>query len=145
MQAVNHLRKCMLIAKGIEEDGSVRASLARHGALDLVAGQISYKCVFWVPLPPGHRKRTRDDSRRSVVPDVRDFELLAIREGVIEEVVMNAPFPADTPDELRDRMMVAAWENLTRHRLGLHVANTERPIITPGELPAREFQRRSLA
>lgn len=134
----------MLIAKGIEEDVTVRASLAKHGALGLVLGQISYKCVFWVPLPPGHPKRTRDASRKSVVPDVRDFELEAIRDGVVEEVVMNAPFKSDIADDLRDRMMVEAWENLTRHRLRQHVPHTGGVIITPGELPKREFERRSL-
>lgn len=139
----------MLVRKGIEEEASVQKTLASAGLQGLTARQISYKCVFWIPLPPGHRKRTKDVARGSVVPDVLPHELAALRDGVIEEVVMNAPFPDDTPDAHRDMMMNKAWDNLYRHRwkqVGLVPpdAGAQAPIILGSELTAREFERRSI-
>jgi hypothetical protein len=139
----------MLVRKGLEEEASVQTALASNGLQHLTAKQISYKCVFWIPLPLDHRKRTKDLTRGSIVPDVLPFELAALRDGVIEEVVMNAPFPDDTPDAQRDMMMTAAWERLYRHRWGQvglvpPEPGIKAPTIIGAELEQREQQRRSI-
>lgn len=140
-----HLRKVIIVAKGIYESPEVMDGLARHGAEHLVANKVTYKVVFWVPLPPGHPKRKRDLARGTVVPDAIAHEIAALRDGAIEEVVLNVDLPADTPDVFRDRIMREAWERLARHRMGAVPVVAADPIIVSGEVAAREFKRRSLS
>jgi hypothetical protein len=140
-----HLRKVMIVRDPLGEQKSVKNALAPFGSSSPLHGKVSWRVAFWVPLPPGHAKRTRNVNRRSIVPDVRDFELDAIRDGAIEEVVLEVDLAADTPDHFRERIMLEAWERLAKHRLGgVSPVRPEAPVIVSGEIAAREFERRKL-
>lgn len=137
-----HLRKVMLIGAGMGELAA--AQLSGLGSRSPMHGHVSDRLVFWIPLPPGHPKRTRDDARKSVVPDVRDFELRALRDGAIEEVVMENRIPLDLPEELRSRAAIEAWERLTKSRMGVLPTRGAAPLIATPEAAAREQRRRAI-
>lgn len=135
----------MIVRDPLGEQASVKAALAPLGSRSPLHGKVSWRVAFWVPLPPGHRKRTRDPRRKSVVPDAQPFELEALRDGVIEEVVMDVDLPADTPERFRDRILSEGWERLARHRLGApSPVRPHAPVIVSGEMAKREFERRAI-
>jgi hypothetical protein len=151
--ALNQFRKVMILRDPLYEQKSVLLSLAPLGSSSPVHGKVAWRLAFWIPLPPGHKKRTKDEARKSAVPDASPAELQAIRDGVLQEIHMEVDLPADTPEHFRDRLFMQAWENLALHRAGIPMAIIkardpachDRPILVSGEMAAREFDRRSLS
>jgi hypothetical protein len=147
------LRDIIMIDVGMGEQPEGVAALARLGSRSPLHGMDSYRVAFWVPLPPGHPKATRDVTRSSVVPDVSPLELQAIRDGAVEEVVLEWSCEKAAPQEWRARAMKAAWWNLARHRAGGKTTRqAAAPVIAlpngsprgPEQLAARDYENRKL-
>jgi hypothetical protein len=71
--------------------------------------------VFWIPI--AKRYRVRDDNRTTLVPDVRDFELAALRSGELEEVVQYHEFPHVVNAAKLKELMMPIWDRLTLESL----------------------------
>lgn len=144
MSAALHLRKVMIVRDPMGDQASVLNALAPLGSRSPLHGKVSWRVAFWVPLPPGHKKRTRDPARRSIVPDVQGFELEAIRDGAIEEVVLEVDLAADTPEHFRDRILLEGWDRLVKSRMGVVPVKAGKPLIVSPDIAAREQRRRAI-
>lgn len=140
-------RDIIMIAVGMGEQPEARRALEPLGEHSPLHGFDSYRVAFWVPLPPNRlpklAKRKRDDSRSSVVPDATDSELRAIRDGVIEEIVLEWQCEKVAPEEWRIRAMKQAWARLAKDRAGVS-REASVPVLVSPQIEARDFANRRL-
>jgi hypothetical protein len=135
------------------EQPSAAPALAALGTRSPLFGKVTYRVAFWVPLPPDKLPKLatakRDPSRTSIVQDVQPNELAAIRDGVIEEIVLEVTLPLAPPvgathEEARDRTMIEGWSRLARHRLGFAPKKPTAPLMASDAVRARDFKNRRL-
>jgi len=138
---VSKLRRVMTIGIGMVDQPGCQDPLKRAG-LGTEERLAHYRCIFWVPRRPG--TWVRNDTRKSVVPDAWPHELEALRDGAIEEVELEVGFPHDLPEELRDKALVQAWENLAKSRLGYVPGGLVLPELVSEVVAEKDFKRRTL-
>ena len=137
-------RDIIRISVGMGEQPEGRRALEPLGKRSPLHGVDSYRVVFWIPPRPGSDASKRDENRVSAAPDATSFELQRIRDGVIEEVVLEWGCKKEAPEEWRIRACKQAWWNLARSRVG-HVVRE--PVVAPLSSPAieaRDFENRRL-
>lgn len=146
-------RDIIIVDKGMGEQPGGVAALSRLGSRSPLAGKVTYRVAFWVPLPPDKLPKLatvkRDPARASIVQDVQPNELAAIRDGAIEEIVLEVTLPLEPPvgathEEARDRTMIEGWNRLARHRLGFTPKKPRAPGIASESVLARDFENRRL-
>lgn len=140
-------RDIIMIAVGMGEQPEGKVALAGLGSLSPMHGMDSYRVAFWIPLPPHKLPKfaefKRDVTRASIVPDVLPNELQAIRDGVIEEVVLEWSCEKAAPQDWRIKAMKAAWGNLARDRNGgVMPRPASAPLLRSQQIEARDFENR---
>lgn len=76
---------------------------------------IKMRVVFWVPVKPPFQ---RGDGRTQTIC-ARPFEIQALKDGAIEEVVEDFTFPEQPSIEEMRRRLMPVWEGLAVDSLGV--------------------------
>lgn len=158
-------RDIIRISVGMGEQPEGRRALEPLGKRSPVAGMDTYRLCFWIPiaepaLPKYARSGScepatvkRDETRHSAVPDVTTIELQRIRDGAIEEVVMEWECEKAAPEEWRNRACEQAWRNLAKNRATGWIPSRPLRIVSalptggqhgPNLIAARDFENRRL-
>lgn len=76
---------------------------------------IKIRVAFWVPAKPPFQRC----AGATAVIDARTFEVQALRDGAMEEVVEEFTFPEQPSVEEMRRRLMPVWEGLTVESLGI--------------------------
>lgn len=109
------LRKIIVI--GMRADCPEGAPLLDRDGLPATALKtaVVIRVAFWIPAKRPYQRCAGDTQTICARP----FELQALKDGAIEEVVEDFAFPEQpSVDEMRRRLM-PVWEGLTAERLGV--------------------------